>query len=428
MERILDEIHRFICEYLDINSPVLLGLSGGVDSLALFEGLCKYKKQSFAVAHIDHGWRYESSEEAQKLKEYVESRNIRFHLKRLDPKVMHGNLEDASRNCRYSFFSELCEKYGYQGVMTAHHAQDQAETVLKRVLEGANLMSLSGIQPVRTIHGVNVFRPLLNLEKQQLRQAISNLRFSSIEDSTNSDPTFLRARMRTEIIPYLEKQYGKNVSSNLSLLSKRIDEVNGYLDLQVAKYLSDHESGVMGHYLDLQGKLPMHHLELNHLLKNYFSRHNITVSRREMDTLIALLLKNHANKRVQSLYIDRGILFVPDENLTSASETCSKWKVTFSKGVCEKTYSWRECWKGTAEVSLPKGEYTIGPVKLNAPYKGKSSITKWWSNHKVPAFLKEYVPVIWEGDTIVHEFLTGVANRSGNTLIRLEHINIHQNC
>ncbi len=433
MYTLLDEIDQFVEKYLDITLPVLIGVSGGIDSLALFEAFLVRKKLNIAVAHVDHGWREESAKEAEALKDYVESKNIKFHLLTLDPTKLTGNLEDVCRDCRYTFFKDLCEEYGYQGVMTGHHAQDQVETVLKRILEGANLKHLGGIRPDRTVKGVTVFRPLLNVDKKQLEHSIQNISFSPIQDSTNADPAFLRARMRTTIVPNLEGQFGKNVSSNLLHFAKNMQDINEYLDLQMEKYLSDDVTGAMGYYLDLQKQQPVHRLELHHLIKTFLTTHKLNLSRQQLDTLIDLLSNASANKTIitsdKTLFIDRGILFIPHEQpkklnkitLQHGSQRCGNWRVTVTEGACHEDYSWKDCWLGSVAVSLPEGEYAIGFAKPNTTYKGKLSISKWRSNHKVPAFLKEYVPVILQGDSVVHEFLTGASKPRGELLVTLDY-------
>ncbi|MCH9703393.1 MAG: tRNA lysidine(34) synthetase TilS, partial [Chlamydiae bacterium] len=123
--------------------PLLLALSGGPDSMALLH-LMRELNHPFEVAHIDHGWREKSAEEAEKLQTLV---NEPFHLKRLEK--FSQNAEDQARRARLNFFRELCEKRGLEGVLLGHHADDQAETVLKRLFEGARLTKLSGLERER---------------------------------------------------------------------------------------------------------------------------------------------------------------------------------------------------------------------------------------------------------------------------------------
>jgi tRNA(Ile)-lysidine synthase len=421
MNDLLKVIDRFVHSHMDPKRPILVGLSGGVDSLALFETLHAYPHLNIAVAHVDHGWRKESSQEAQALKEYVESKNVPFHSLTLNPESLTGNLEDACREFRYAFFRKLCDEYGYQGVVTGHHAQDQVETVIKRIFEGASLKNLGGIRPVRILFGVTVFRPFLCVEKKQLENATQDLSFSPFHDPSNLDTKFLRARMRKTIVPFLQEQFGKNVTTNILCFSKEMQEVNEYLDAKIEPYLSAVVEGAMGSYLDLQTNRPSHILEIKQLVKTFLNHLQVSVSKRQRDTLIDLLMEKKANKIIetadQNLLVDRGIVFflnnkikklsLPKQSIQLGSQQWGQWTITTKKGDCSNTSSWRDCWKGEMTVSLPEGNYEIGYATTQSPYKKNISIAKWWSDHKAPAFFKEYVPVIWKDDGVAHEFLTG---------------------
>ena len=108
----------------------LLALSGGSDSMYLFHQLLD-GKYDFAVAHVDHGWRETSKEEALWLKEYCEARGITFYGHKLD-RVLG---EDEARRARLAFFRSI---EGFDAVLMAHHADDQVETILKRLFEGSS--------------------------------------------------------------------------------------------------------------------------------------------------------------------------------------------------------------------------------------------------------------------------------------------------
>src|SRR6476620_6970567 len=139
----------FLKRYGDLNRPMLLALSGGPDSLSLLHLLlnCQKKLQfTFGIAHIDHRWRSESKEEAESLRQLAETHQISFHLKVLDPSSFQGNLEENCRQKRLEFFRQLCHEYRYQAVLLGHHANDQAETVLKRLLEGSGWNGLAAMQ------------------------------------------------------------------------------------------------------------------------------------------------------------------------------------------------------------------------------------------------------------------------------------------
>ena len=131
------------------NMPLLLAFSGGPDSLALLHLLMEFHKirpLKLAIAHVDHGWREESAEEAAQIALMAANLGLPLHLRKLDPKHLSGNLEAACREERFRFFASLCRDHGYQAVLLAHHADDLAETVLKRALEGASLPRLAAVR------------------------------------------------------------------------------------------------------------------------------------------------------------------------------------------------------------------------------------------------------------------------------------------
>ena len=145
--KIKQELRRFLRAHYSQGRELLLALSGGPDSQALFHLLVEFR-YPFRVAHVDHAWRPESAKEAKALEELCRQHKIPFHLKTLNPDEMQGNLEDACRQERLSYFQELSTQWNCQAVVLGHHADDQAETVLKRLFEGASLEKLAGIRSV----------------------------------------------------------------------------------------------------------------------------------------------------------------------------------------------------------------------------------------------------------------------------------------
>ena len=181
MIRLLEKnIERLLECYYKPAKPLLLGLSGGSDSLLLLHLLLKYRKiydLKIYVAHIDHGWREESVEESKYLQEIVQSLGLKFFLKVLDKLEWKCNVEEEARNQRLSFFKEIYSSYKCQALLLGHHADDQAETVLKRVLEGASLSRIIGLREVHSIDGMNVWRPLLCANKKNIVQYLKKRKY-----------------------------------------------------------------------------------------------------------------------------------------------------------------------------------------------------------------------------------------------------------
>lgn len=210
---------KSVKEICEKRGPLLLALSGGPDSMALFH-LLKESQHPFEVAHIDHGWREESREEATYLQSVVD---VPFHLKKLQkaPK----NLEDVARKERLAFYKEVLEKRKLGGVLLAHHADDLAETVLKRIFEGARLTKLVGLEKESVVDGILLLRPLLDFRKKQILSYLKDTKY--FVDPTNMD---LRSRMRRDILPLLTEHFGKEIVPSLCRLSAYSKELCQFQD------------------------------------------------------------------------------------------------------------------------------------------------------------------------------------------------------
>lgn len=432
-----------VSDFLDLRydprNPVLLALSGGTDSLALLYLLLNYKKDhplTFGIAHVNHGWRSESAEEAKQLQQLAQGLQIPFHFKTLNPQNLTGNLEAASREERLHFFGELCRDYGYQAALLGHHADDQAETVLKRVLEGSALEQLAGIEEISLVENVTLWRPLLNISKKSLQNYLERHKHVAFDDYTNRDPRFLRGRFRMQIFPELAKTFGKEISSSLCHLSQEAKELKIYCQHMLGSYLSKAEIGPFGTLLDLSNDCPEDRFAVKYLIRELCRKQDFCLSRQLADTACDLVLSKKGNRRLSvgqhEIVIDRRRIFILSrtiETLPSAFELkfgnqqIGPWKVTVSlaEGHKPQLSGWRNAWRGRIEITLPKSEYVVGPARMNAPYAEGPAVSRLWTNDKVPAFLRHYVPVLWQQDRITHEFLT---NRSAPTLSSQELIHI----
>ncbi|MCQ9206329.1 MAG: tRNA lysidine(34) synthetase TilS [Omnitrophica bacterium] len=197
---------------LEKGEKVLVGVSGGPDSVFLMRILDKLKARldiRLSVAHIDHGIRgAASSRDAEFVKNLAKTLGIKFLYKKLKPpqkaKSMFS-LEERLREERYDFFKNAAVKLGIRTVATAHTLDDQAETVLMRILKGATLRGVVGIHPVRIDKKVKFIRPLLEIEKKEILEYLRTKRIPFRIDATNAENKFLRNNIRNRIIPYLEK-------------------------------------------------------------------------------------------------------------------------------------------------------------------------------------------------------------------------------
>ncbi len=190
--------------------PLLLALSGGPDSTLLYH-LMKKSGHPFEVVHIDHGWRQESGPEAAQLEALVE---VPFHLKKLDKP--DRNAEDRARQGRLAIYREILAERGLAAVLLGHHADDQAETILKRIFEGARLTKLVGLEREKNVEGVCLLRPFLKFRKKELLKWLEDADISYFVERPSTD---LRSRMRGTLLPFLSEQFGKEIVTTLCRLA-----------------------------------------------------------------------------------------------------------------------------------------------------------------------------------------------------------------
>lgn len=423
-------LRQFIASKWNQKSPLLLALSGGPDSRLLLEFLVELKEEmhfKLAIAHVDHRWRTTSQSEARILENLAANLNLPFHLKVLNPTLLCGNLESACREERLRFFKQLSKEHGYQAVILGHHADDQSETVLKRLFEGATLANLFALKPETELDGLALWRPLLPFKKKLLLQELEKRSIAAFHDETNDDPKFLRSRFRSHILPYLNKAFGKEISTHLVHLGQEALELNEYLSEKIRPILSKTIVGPFGAMLDLTEGVPAASIEQKHLISSFCRQNNLSISRQAIQEAAKFLANGSSGKFISCgpgmLSVDRQLLFalpqkIPSPNshqklaLEPGNYLFHGWKVSVKNFIAshEQTSThWRTAWQGEAKVILPMAEtpYHLQFFEEGDHYLSISNLGKWWNNAKVPSFFKRFVPIIGHHDLIIHEFLTG---------------------
>lgn len=424
-DQLLAHMKKFLGTHCSGDKPLLLGLSGGPDSLALLYLLVDCPAVNLHIAHIDHGWRPESRAEALQLAKLAEDLKLPFHLHTLEIPKGNSNLEADAREARLKFFSKVYQEIGSQALLLAHQADDQAETVLKRILEGSHLIHLPGIKSIGELQGMRVLRPLLSRRKKELEEWLNAKGLRGFQDLTNLDPRFLRGRMRTEILPELASSFGKEVSMNLVRLGRTLEEVSSELEKEVQPKLDQAKRGPLGVYLEIVDASTglFRRLKNEILIKKFLEGEGVVLSHESFDTLVEQLQEGAANKTFLSngrrLIVDRGILFIIEESLSWGDLV---WEVSRIKP--EKAWpasSWRDLWMGTGSAFLPDHEYEIIPPETHLSFPGSSPIKEWWQENRVPAFLRMLGPLLVKDGQIVHEFLSGRTKQleNCNSLLQL---------
>lgn len=201
---------------LDRNDTVIIGVSGGPDSLALLHILVSLKKElalSLHVAHLDHAIRTTSGEDCAFVARAARELQLPFTGKAIK---LSRVSEEAARQERLKFLLEVARRQKAGTVALGHTLDDQAETVLMRLIRGSGLLGLSGIAPRREFDGIAVIRPLIETTRSEIERYLKKKRLKPRIDETNAQDIFLRNRIRRELLPLLEKKYNPNIKQVLS--------------------------------------------------------------------------------------------------------------------------------------------------------------------------------------------------------------------
>lgn len=217
---------------LPMDTPILLALSGGADSVALLHMLLSLPIP-LSVAHVDHGIRGEAAaRDATFCQALAEKAGLPFYLLRADvpseAKQTHMGLEEQARATRYAFFETVMREQHIPILATAHNATDNAETVLFRMARGTGLSGLCGIPPSRPFGGGVLIRPLLNMTKEDILSYCYEHSLTYVTDESNADTAFARNRIRHDVLPHLTKINAEAVR-HISSLCRTLSEDEAYL-------------------------------------------------------------------------------------------------------------------------------------------------------------------------------------------------------
>lgn len=223
-----------ICR-LDPSRPVVAGISGGADSIAMLDMLVKLDFK-VCVAHLNHQLRPTALRDEEFVRNIAESRDLECFSRKVAVKQLAKDsgegIEEAARNARYRFLFEVADQKKATAVLVAHHADDQVETILQSILRGAGLKGLAGMQfqTLSTYHTqIPLVRPLLECWREEVLEycSLNNLQFMT--DETNEDTAYRRNRIRLELIPYLQT-YNPQIKDALQRMGKIVGTDKDFAD------------------------------------------------------------------------------------------------------------------------------------------------------------------------------------------------------
>lgn len=419
---------------------IVLGFSGGPDSVFLLEALNYAKKEinfELVLAHVNHLLRGEDSDADEEFSiAYGEKLNIPIFVKRASieeiAKEKNIGLEEAGRFIRYEFFEEILEKISGNKIAIAHNLDDQIETFLFRLIRGSSLEGLEGI-PNRE----NIIRPINEVYKNDILQFLDENQIKYQIDKTNFENDFTRNSIRLDLIPWIEKRYNTNFKDKIFNLISEIKEINKILEVDLKKY-EEYEDNRWCLNIDLI-KLEEKYIQRK-IINEYLKKYNLEGSREKIGNIIKILNSNGSKviklekdfilkKQYKNIWIEKE----KADKFEKANNTVIKkipFKTIFNSYIIEaiednKSFGKKEFLTSlkvgdTVEIRLRKDGDKIKPLGMES-YKKLKDI---FINEKIPKDIRGEIPLIVKDDEIVwasgvkkSESFKGEKNKMGIKLI-----------
>ncbi len=234
------KIFKFVTKYqlIENGDKIVLGVSGGPDSIAMLNILHKISKEinfEIFVAHINHGLRENAEMDEKFVQDFCQKIGVPFFVKHVNIKQIaqeqKRGIEETGRKIRYEFFDEIMEKTASNKIAIAHHCNDNAETILMNLLRGTGTKGLIGIEKKNGKY----IRPLLEIKRHEIEEYLNQNHIVARHDESNDDNTYTRNKIRNELIPYLKKEFNPNLILALQRLSSIVEEEEIYWEKQISQ-------------------------------------------------------------------------------------------------------------------------------------------------------------------------------------------------
>lgn len=233
-EKVLNTIKKY--NLIKNGDKIVLGVSGGPDSISMLDILNNIKKENqidfnITVAHVNHLIREEAIDDEKYVQEYCEKNKIEYYIKRIDvPNIATEKkigTEEAGRIARYDFFEEILEKTNSNKIGIAHNKNDKIETIIMHILRGSGISGLKGIEPIRDNKYI---RPLIECERTEIEQYCEKYKLNPRIDKTNFENEYTRNKIRNIVIPYIKEEFNPNIIETINRLSELVTEEDNFME------------------------------------------------------------------------------------------------------------------------------------------------------------------------------------------------------
>lgn len=233
----MNDVYDFLSNNINIiqNDYIVLGLSGGPDSMALLNILLDFRiknkvNYNIVCVHINHNIRIESNNEEKFIKEYCKEKNVTLEVTKFE--YTSKFTESLGHKMRYEYFDKIMKKYNAKYLLTAHHGDDLIETILMKIVRGSNLSGYLGFENILYLEDYTILRPLVFLSKEEILEYNKINRIPFVIDNSNFDDKYTRNRYRKYVLPFLKNE-DHNVHLKFLKYSNDISEYNEIIKYEV---------------------------------------------------------------------------------------------------------------------------------------------------------------------------------------------------
>jgi tRNA(Ile)-lysidine synthase len=232
----MKETIAYLNSLLKEKDTIVIGLSGGPDSMCLLNILQSLKKDiKIVCAHINHNIREESKEELLFIEDYCKKNNLIIENTTFEKKSLDQDYNELElREKRYEYFGQIINKYKAKYLFTAHHGDDLVETILMRISRGSNLKGYTGFQIATQKDKYKVIKPLIFMTKEEINKYNRENNISFVIDKTNDEDIYTRNRYRHHILPFLKNE-NQNIHLKYLKYSRELEKYYEYVDRVVNK-------------------------------------------------------------------------------------------------------------------------------------------------------------------------------------------------
>jgi len=238
----MEAVYEYLlCELgLKFGDTVVVGVSGGPDSMALLHLLSQIKKEAdifIICAHVNHNVRRESEKEKEVLQNYCDNNQVVFETMKIDD-YGDDNFHNEARTKRYCYFNKIVRNYGAKYLFTAHHADDLIETILMRIARGSTLRGYSGFSKVLNMGDYKIVRPFISITKDEIIMYNKKNNIRYVQDSSNDEDKYTRNRYRKYVLPFFKNE-DKNIHEKFLKFSNTLIEYNNFIERQMHMFINE---------------------------------------------------------------------------------------------------------------------------------------------------------------------------------------------